>query len=59
MPTDNALIESFNGRLREECSNIHWFESLGTQQKFDAFRWDYDEPGFTEISGSQPERTDL
>ncbi len=27
-PTDHAYIESFNGRLREECLNVHWFEDL-------------------------------
>jgi putative transposase len=27
-PTDNALIEAFNGRLREECLNQSWFLSL-------------------------------
>ena len=27
-PTDNAFIESFNGRLRVECLNQHWFLSL-------------------------------
>lgn len=27
-PTDNAFIESFNGNLREECLNTHWFDSL-------------------------------
>jgi len=27
-PTDNAFIESFNGRLRDECLNAHWFLSL-------------------------------
>lgn len=27
-PTDNALIESFNGRLRAECLNENWFLSL-------------------------------
>ena len=27
-PTDNPYIESFNGRLREECLNQHWFESF-------------------------------
>ena len=27
-PTDNALIESFNGRFREECLNESWFLSL-------------------------------
>jgi putative transposase len=24
-PTDNPFIESFNGSLRDECLNIHWF----------------------------------
>lgn len=43
-PTDNAVIESFNGRLREECLNTHWFESLAdAQEKIDAWRWDYNE----------------
>jgi putative transposase len=27
-PTDNARVESFNGRLRQECLNAHWFLSL-------------------------------
>ena len=27
-PTDNAYIESFNGRLRDECLNQHWFVSM-------------------------------
>jgi hypothetical protein len=27
-PTDKAKIESFNGRLRQECLNMHWFLSL-------------------------------
>ena len=26
--TDNAVIESFNGRLRDECLNQHWFLSF-------------------------------
>src|SRR5262249_50593292 len=43
-PTDNAAIESFNGRFREECLNIHWFASPeDAQQKIDAFRSDYNE----------------
>lgn len=43
-PTDNATIESFNGRFREECLNVHWFASLeDAQQKIDALRWDYNE----------------
>lgn len=27
-PVDNAFIESFNGRLREECLNTNWFYGL-------------------------------
>jgi putative transposase len=43
-PTDNAAIESFNGRFREEFLNVHWFHSLeDAQQKIDAFRWDDNE----------------
>jgi transposase InsO family protein len=43
-PTDNATIESFNGRFRDECLNVHWFASLeDAQHKIDAFRWDYNE----------------
>jgi hypothetical protein len=28
-PNQNAYVESFNGRLRDECLNEHWFMSLG------------------------------
>jgi len=27
-PTDNAFIESFNSRVRQECLNAHYFLSL-------------------------------
>ena len=27
-PNQNAYIESFNGRLRDECLNEHWFRNL-------------------------------
>lgn len=27
-PVENAYIESFNGRVRDECLNLHWFQSL-------------------------------
>ena len=41
-PTDNALIESFNGRLRAECLNENWFLSLtDARQKISAWRLDY------------------
>lgn len=41
-PTDNTLIESFNGRLRQECLNQHWFLSMDdAQHKLDTWRDDY------------------
>lgn len=27
-PVENASIERFNGRVRDECLNLHWFQSL-------------------------------
>jgi putative transposase len=27
-PNQNAYIESFSRRFRDECLNLHWFESL-------------------------------
>ena len=43
-PTDNSFIESFNGKLRAECLNTHWFMSLDdAQQKMDDLRRDYNE----------------
>ena len=43
-PTDNAMVESFNGRLRQECLNEHWFMSLqNAQDKIGAWRQHYNE----------------
>ena len=43
-PTDNAFVESFNGRLRDECLNTHWFLSLeDARSKIEAWRRDYNE----------------
>jgi putative transposase len=43
-PTDNAYIETFNGSLRNECLNVHWFETLGDAQEIiDGWRRDYNE----------------
>ena len=27
-PVQNAFVESFNSRFRDECLNLHWFKSL-------------------------------
>jgi putative transposase len=41
-PTDNAYIESFNGRLRQECLDQHWFSSLEDAKiKIESWRIDY------------------
>jgi len=43
-PTDNAHIEAFNGRLRQECLNQHWFLSLSdARSKIEAWRLAYNE----------------
>lgn len=41
-PTDNAFVESFNGTLRDECLNAHWFTSLrDAAAQIEAWREDY------------------
>lgn len=41
-PTDNAYIESFNARLRQECLNENWFGSLAeARSKLNDFRKEY------------------
>lgn len=43
-PTDNAFIESFNSRFRQECLNQHWFLSLeDAQAKIKTWWKDYNE----------------
>ncbi len=42
--TDNAHIKSFNGSLRDERLNAHWFNSLAdAKEKLDTRRIDYNE----------------
>ena len=41
-PVENAFLESFNGRLRDECLNVEWFSSLeDARQKLAKFREHY------------------
>jgi putative transposase len=43
-PNQNAYVESFNGRLRDECLNEHWFTSLPhAQAVIEAWRREYNE----------------
>jgi putative transposase len=48
-PVENCYIESFNGRLRDECLNQHWFRSLAdAQRRIEAWRLEY--------NGARPHR---
>ena len=41
-PTDNAYVESFNGTLRVECLDAHWFGDLAeARQRIKAWRLEY------------------
>ena len=43
-PNQNAYVESFNGRFRDECLNEHWFTSLAhAQAVIEAWRREYNE----------------
>ncbi len=41
-PVEKAYIESFNGKLREDCLSLHWFKTIEeAQEKIEAWRIDY------------------
>jgi len=41
-PTQNGYAESFNGRVRDECLNEHWFPTLEEARRLiEAWRQDY------------------
>ena len=43
-PTQNGVIESFNGKLRDECLNMEWFTSLGeARATLETWRLDYNQ----------------
>jgi putative transposase len=43
-PTQNARVESFHGRLREECLTVSWFQNLfDARRKITAWRREYNE----------------
>jgi putative transposase len=43
-PTQNARVESFHGRVREECLNLSWFQNLfDARRKIAAWRTEYNE----------------
>jgi putative transposase len=43
-PSQNGVVESFNGRLRDECLNLCWFTGLAdARATVEAWRLDYNE----------------
>ena len=43
-PTQYAHVESFHGRLREECLRVSWFQNLfDARRKIAFWRRDYNE----------------
>jgi len=43
-PTQNAYVESFNGKFRDKCLNEQWFETLAqARQEIARWRRDYNE----------------
>jgi putative transposase len=43
-PNQNAFVESFNGKLRLECLNTHWFTTLDdARREIETWRADYND----------------
>lgn len=56
-PVQNAYIESFNGRLRDECLNANWFTSLtDARRKIDIWRQDCNQQRPHSSLGYRPPR---
>lgn len=60
-PTQNAFIESFNGKLRDECLNQHWFTNLShAQHILEEWRQDYNHVRpHTALKGQTPNQINL
>ena len=56
-PTDNAFIEAFNSRLRQECLNASWFLSMvDARTRIEAWRIDYNQNRpHTSLGGLTPD----
>jgi putative transposase len=54
-PTQNAFVESFNGKFRDSCLNQYWFRSLEeAKQVIENWREDYNEIRPHSSLGYQP-----
>jgi putative transposase len=56
-PTQNAFVESFNGKFRDYCLNLHWFRTLAEARiEIDTWRKHYNEVRPHSSLGSIPPR---
>jgi putative transposase len=56
-PVENAYIESFNGKFRDECLNEHWFSTLeDARLTIEEWRRDYNEQRPHSALGGLPPR---
>lgn len=56
-PAENAYIESFNGKFRDECLNEHWFSTLeDARRTIEEWRRDYNEERPHSALGGLPPR---
>jgi putative transposase len=54
-PTDNAYIESLNGKFRAECLNAHWFTSIEEMRRIcEDWRRDYNDVCPHSARGNKP-----
>ena len=54
-PTQNAFAESFNGKFRDQCLNLHWFTSLDDARRvIEDWRRHYNEVRPHRSLGNQP-----
>jgi putative transposase len=54
-PTQNAFVESFNGKFRDSCLNQHWFRSLAEARRIiDEWRTHYNQVRPHSSLGYQP-----
>lgn len=43
-PVDKCFVETFNGSFRDECLNVHWFDTLAqAREMIEAWRIEYNE----------------
>jgi len=57
-PIENAYVESFNGKFRDECLNEHWFVNLvDAKETIERWRVDYNTVRpHSSLNGATPEQ---